>query len=82
MAAAPWEQYADYESQATDALRLAMARKYNAELRKVLGPNYKADGFDVNVSSVAGFIKDTKEDIRRYERAAKPTRFVPLGRPC
>jgi len=80
MAAAPWEQYADYESQATNALRLAMARSYNGELRKVLGPNYKADGFEVNISSVNVAIKTVREDIRRYEQADRPSRFVRIGR--
>jgi len=78
MAAAPWEQYADYESQATVALKLAMARSYNGELRKVLGPNYKADGFEVNISSVNVAIKTVREDIRRYERSGRRSKFIPV----
>lgn len=36
--------YAAFEEQATDALRLAMARSYLTELRQALQPNVAADG--------------------------------------
>jgi len=74
----PWDDYADYDAEATVSARLTKARQMAAELRKAITATYKGDGLEVNAVQVRLLLDMVQKDIRRYERQLRPSRSMPI----
>lgn len=61
--------YSDYETQATDELRLARARLFKSELINAIGPSVSADGKSRDSGQINTLLNRVDADIRRLEAA-------------